>query len=311
MGLPVRVSLRSNFAWTFAGNVVFAAGQWAILALFAKLDSSEMLGQYALAVAIATPAVMLFHLNLRAVLATDAGAKYPFGDYVAVRFTTAAVGLIAIAVLACVGGHSRALAATILLSGLSQTADTVSDIYYGAMQRRERMDQIAWSMLARSVLPVAALGAVLFRTHDIVAAVAALALGRVAVLLAYDRRAGSAGERLNRTGLSAQMSILRTALPLGLVLMLASLNANLPRYAIESQLGLRELGAFTAVASLGNVGSTVVNALGQTAMPRLALYCRERNWPRFRQLVAELTGLTLLLGVSGIVAAAVLGRIVL
>jgi hypothetical protein len=38
-------SLRSSFAWTFAGNGIYAAGQWAILSLFAKLGSDEMLGE--------------------------------------------------------------------------------------------------------------------------------------------------------------------------------------------------------------------------------------------------------------------------
>lgn len=304
------VSMRSNFAWTFAGNLVYAAGQWSILALFAKLGTSEMLGQYAMALAITNPIVMLFHLNLRAILATDSGAKYPFGDYVAARFATAAAGFGVIAVAAWIA-RAGTLSVTILLLGLSQTADTVSDIYYGAMQRRERMDQIAWSMIARAILPVAALGAVLWLTGNIVAAVAALALGRNAVLLAYDRPAGSKGERMSRTGLRAELAIIRSGLPLGLVLMLVSLNASLPRFAIERQMGASELGAFAAVASLTNAGATVVNALGQTAMPRLARYWAERNWFRFRQLVARLTGIAVLLAMSGVVVAVLLGRIVL
>src|ERR1039458_10701282 len=78
-------SLRSSFAWTLAGNGLYAAAQWATLSLAAKLGGSEMLGQYALAVALTTPLVMLSHLNLRAVLATDLDGRHPFGDYVAVR----------------------------------------------------------------------------------------------------------------------------------------------------------------------------------------------------------------------------------
>lgn len=304
-------SLRSNFAWTIAGNVVYAAGQWAILSLFAKLGGGEMLGQYALALAVTTPAVMLFHLNLRAVLATDAGGRYPFGDYLAVRLGTAAAGVVTIAALAWMAGHSRPLAAAILLAGLSQTVENVSDIYYGAMQRRERMDQIAWSMMARAVVPVAALGAALWMTRDLVAALTALALGRLAVLLAYDRQAGSAGERLSRSGLRAELAILRTALPLGVVLMLVSLNANLPRYAIERHLGTRELGAFAAVASIVGAGSTVINALGQAAMPRLARRFAERDWPRFRQLAAKLAGLALAVGAAGVLLSVVFGKMVL
>src|ERR1700716_121612 len=98
--MPPPASLRSNFSWTFAGNATYAAGQWAILSLLAKLGSSEMLGQYALAVALTAPVVMLSHLNLRAVLATDVAQKYPFQDYLAVRLFATAFTLISIGLIA-------------------------------------------------------------------------------------------------------------------------------------------------------------------------------------------------------------------
>lgn len=304
-------SLRSNFAWTFAGNSFYAAGQWVILSLFAKLGGSEMLGQYALAVALTAPVVMLSHLNLRAVLATDVGGQYPFGDYLAVRLGTTAAALVAIAGIAAAAGNSWPLAGSVVAVGVAQCAETVSDIYHGAMQRRERMEQIARSIIARTSVSVAALGAALWMTHNLVWAVAALAVGRLAVLLAYDHHAGAAGENLSRSGLRAELAIFRTVLPLGVVLMLVSLNANLPRYAVEHHLGTRDLGVFAAVVSFITVGSTIVNALGQTSTPRLARYFSECNLPRFRQLIFRLAGLVLLLGASGVLVAMFLGKFVL
>ncbi|HSB16432.1 MAG TPA: hypothetical protein VLE22_18420, partial [Bryobacteraceae bacterium] len=151
----------------------------------------------------------------------------------------------------------------------------------------------------------------LWMTHNLVWAVAALAVGRLAVLLAYDRHAGAAGENLSRSGWRAELAIFRTALPLGVVLMLVSLNANLPRYAVEHHLGTRDLGVFAAVVSFITVGSTIVNALGQTSTPRLARYFSECNLPRFRQLIFRLAGLVLLLGASGVLVAMFLGKFVL
>src|SRR5437764_11372372 len=95
--MPAAASLRSNFAWTFAGNAVYAAGQWTILSLFAKLGNSEMLGQYALALALTAPVLMFSQLNLRAVMATDVAEKHRFGDYLAVRLGATGLGLIAVA----------------------------------------------------------------------------------------------------------------------------------------------------------------------------------------------------------------------
>jgi len=304
-------SLRSNFAWAFAGNAFYAACQWGILSLIAKLGDQEMLGSYALAVAVATPVVMLSHMNLRAVLATDVERSHPFGDYLAVCLRTAAAGLAVIAAIAVVAGYTWPLAATIFLIGVSLNAENVSDLHYGLLQRREQMDQIARSMMLRGLLSVAAVGGVLWLTRDLVATVVALALSRFFVLIAYDRPRGSKGEVLSRSERRAQVTIFRTALPLGLVLMLASLNTNLPRYAIEYHAGTAALGAFAAVASFIRVGSSVVNALGHTAIPRLARHFSRGQIAQFRRLAFKLTGLALLLGVAGVLVAAVAGELAL
>ncbi|MCL5746641.1 MAG: lipopolysaccharide biosynthesis protein, partial [Acidobacteria bacterium] len=196
-------SLRSGFSWMLLGNVVYAAAQWGILSLVAKLGSSEMLGQYALALAITTPVIMLSHLNLRAALATDVGERHPFGDYLAVRLATTAAGLCAIAFIAFFSANSWTVAAVILLMGISQSAENVSDIYHGALQRRDEMGQIARSMIARGIVSVAAVGIAMWMTHDLVSAMLALVASRLVVLLAYDRPRGSSGERLFRSGRQA------------------------------------------------------------------------------------------------------------
>lgn len=305
------LSLRRNFAWTIAGNAVYGASQWAILSLIAKLGSGEMLGQYALAVAVAMPAAMLSHLNLRAVLATDIQRRHPFHDYLAVRLGATALSFAGIAAIALLSGYQGIVAAAIIIMGFSLGAENVSDAYFGLMQRRERMDQIALSMIARGVVSVAALGCALWLTRSLLWAVAALALARIAILTLFDRPRGSAGEDLGGTGIHAQWQIFRTALPLGVSLMLVSLTSNMPRYAIEARLGTRDLGAFAAVASFITVGGTVVNALGQSATPRLARYFSERDIGRFRGLATRLLALSVALGLAGVAGAALLGRFVL
>ena len=107
--------LRESFAWTVAGNGVYAAGQWAILSLFAKLGSVEMLGLYALAAAVANPVAMLAHLNLRAVIATDVTGRRPMRGYLGVRLAASAAALVATAAIALSAGYTGELAAAIVL----------------------------------------------------------------------------------------------------------------------------------------------------------------------------------------------------
>src|ERR1700690_1751773 len=66
-GLP----LTHNFAWTLVGNVVYAACQWTIVVVLAKLGNADMVGEFALALAVAFPITLLANLQLRSVFVTD------------------------------------------------------------------------------------------------------------------------------------------------------------------------------------------------------------------------------------------------
>jgi O-antigen/teichoic acid export membrane protein len=98
---------------------------------------------------------------------------------------------------------------------------------------------------------------------------------------------------------------------MGLVMMLISLNSNIPRYVIEQHLGTRELGIFAAIAYLIMVGGTLVGALGQAATPRLAKYYAGGDRHAFVALLLKLVSIGFVLGISAVVVALVAGRQVL
>src|SRR5579871_2426223 len=77
-------SLRSNFSWMLAGNGIYAACQWGVLALFARLATPAVVGQYVLATAVTAPILAFFMLQIRMVQATDVRREYHFGHYLAV-----------------------------------------------------------------------------------------------------------------------------------------------------------------------------------------------------------------------------------
>ena len=127
-----RLSLRANFVATFVGYVLFGASQWAVLSLIAKLGNNEMLGQYALALAIVTPVTQFSHMNLRAVLATDIGERHPFGDYLVVRLGTTALGLAAITALALAAPYQWPVPTAVLILGFELSMDDLSNVNYGS-----------------------------------------------------------------------------------------------------------------------------------------------------------------------------------
>ncbi len=264
-------SLRRNAAWAIAGNVGYAAGQCAVLIVLAKLGSAELVGRFALALAITAPVMLATGLQLRVLQATDARGEHPFSTYLGLRIVTTLVALAAIWVAALAGGYSRSMRALILLVGLAKAFEAVSDVVFGRLQQQEDLRRVALSMLAKGVLSVASIALGLWLGLGLVAATALLAASWGAWLVVYDlpaaRRLGSLRPAFSPRALGALAWL---ALPMGLGAGLQSLMTNVPRYAIEAHAGPAALGWFAAIAYLVSAGNQPVMALWAAAGPRLA-----------------------------------------
>jgi O-antigen/teichoic acid export membrane protein len=97
-------------------------------------------------------------------------------------------------------------------------------------------------------------------------------------------------------------------LPMGFVLMMVSLNLNIPRYFIQQHLGTQQLAIFSAIATLLAAGSSVTNAAGQAAAPRLAKCFVNRDRRGFGMLLAALVVVSLGLGGLGFGGAFLFGK---
>jgi O-antigen/teichoic acid export membrane protein len=309
-----RLSLRENFAWTLAGNIVYAGSQWGMLVVLAKLGTPEWVGQFALGLALTAPVLLFANLQLRSVQATDVGGEYRFGHYLALRLLMLALAAIALMVIIPVGSIDLQSALVAAAVAVAKIFEAVSDVYYGLMQKHERMDRIAKSMLLKGPLSLAALATGVYLTGNVAIGVVAMAVVWLAILLFYDRRNGARLLQDTPADLRPHWDrcLLRRlawlAAPLGVVMMLNSLNVNIPRYVIEHMRGQWELGIFAALAYLQVAEGTIVNALGQSATPRLAEYFAASRRKVFQGLTVRLAGIGLLIGVMGLAVAVLCGR---
>jgi O-antigen/teichoic acid export membrane protein len=161
-------------------------------------------------------------------------------------------------------------------------------------------------LIVRGLASVLALGAGMLLTGSLVWGVTGLAAAWAGVLLLHDIRLPASRERSPWRAprdFSAVSRLVLLTLPLGLVMLMLSLNTNVPRYFIERQLGTEALGIFAAVAYLAAAGSLVMDSLGQSAIPRLARYFAAGHLRAFFRLVGGMAGTGLLVGIAGIAVA--------
>ncbi|MBZ5603667.1 MAG: oligosaccharide flippase family protein [Acidobacteriia bacterium] len=311
---PAEGSLYSNISWTLAGNVVYAASQWLLLVALAKMGRPEQVGELALGLAITGPLFVASQLHLRGVQATDAVQEFPFSDYLGLRWISTALVIVIAAALAVT--YRASLAMIIVAIGVARGFDNISDIYYGALQQQERMARMGKSMMLKGCLSVAGLIGAMTLTRSVAAVAASLALVSALTFLLYDRRSVAFG-RPDRVAVTVEpfrwnlrgcWKLFRLALPLTIVLVLVSLNLNVPRYFVEHARGEAELGVFAALSYLIVAGNLVVNACGQATAPKLAKLYAEGSLRRFWGMLTILLGISAVCGLIGIVAVALAGE---
>lgn len=324
--------LRANFSWTLLGNIVYAGCQWAMLIVLARVGRSEMVGQFALGLALTAPVLMCCNLNLRSVQATDARREYSFSDYLNLRLVSTVCALLVILGIGVFSGYRGATLAVVLLIGAAKGIEAISDVFFGLLQQNEQMRPIAISMMMKGGLSLMVLAATLYLTASLVAAVLAMCVIWALVLVFYDMPvsaqllaesaahkdlqvnqspSGSSQWLIKRSSIQVAIRLVWLAAPMGIVMFLISLNSNIPRYFIERQLGLHELGIFAAITYLMTAGGTVVGALGQSATPRLSNLFAAGKRTDFSALLWKLTAVSSIIGIGGLLVAMFFGRQVL
>jgi O-antigen/teichoic acid export membrane protein len=319
------LTLKQNFAWTFVGDTTFAAAQWAMLAVIAKLGTPEMVGLFTLGLAITAPIIIFANLKLRAVQATDARQDYQFGHYLALRLLALGLAFIVICAFSWLSSYSLQTKTIIVLVAAAKCFDALSDIMYGYFQLHERMNRVSISRIVQGISQLFALSLVLFLTGDLMWSLVAWALVSGLVTLFYDipnvysvrddldlRSGSQTDSSLSPVWqLAALKKLLWLTLPLGFATMLGSLWLNIPRYVIQYHEGTYQLGIFAAVTSLMIIGSTIISALAQSASPRLAKYHQERKYDAFDQLIIRLVFLGAILGGASLLIVWIAGEFII
>lgn len=318
------LTLRKNFIWTLFGSGTYAACQWGMVVILARMGGKDVLGQFALALAVTAPIMLFCNLEIRSIQVTDVRNLYNFYDYLTVRIFTATFGFIIILLMALMVFRDTQTIGAIVVLGIAKAFESINDIYYGLQQRYERLDRVARSMIMRGILNVLAFGVVYFILKSLAASIGSLAVINVMVLFFYDIPASRTLPHyvieknytklfsfLSKIKIERCFNLIILALPMGFATVLVSLNFNVPRYFIKYYLNTEALGLFVALAYFIIIGDMVVNAFGQASSPKLASYYSDNNIKSFKNLFGEMALFSFAIGFISVLGSLFLGHKIL
>lgn len=312
----MKISLHRNISWSLFGNGIYAASQWALLIVIARLGGTIAAGQYALCLAIVAPVSMFSNFALRQFLVTDVKNHYSFSDYLILRLLTNGMGLLLISSIALL--FYPAELEIIILLGLAKSMESFSDIFYGVQQRNERLDTVAKSIILRGTVGFIVFSVIFYLHTDLKLSFMGMVATNATILTLFDiPKARHLTRHLHShirdtfnkhlSPLQVRIHLASNALPLCLATVLVSLNVNIPRYFIERFMGFESLGIFVAMAYFIVAGNMVINSIWQASSPRMARYWGFGEIQQFKSLLLKQVYISLALGLTGIFLAACWG----
>ncbi|WP_164658453.1 lipopolysaccharide biosynthesis protein [Tropicibacter sp. Alg240-R139] len=312
-------SLRRNVFFAAIGRGYLALTQLGLIMVTAHLGQVEDVGALTLATAVVTPLFFLASLGMREVHTVDDLTRFSRSDYVALRFVGGSLALALTVVIAFTlfAGSGCMVQSTLLLLALVRFFGTQSDLNHGMFQRAERLDFVAWSILARGSAGFLAFAVAFWFWRSLPLALCFQALAwalayRVADLQLLDRL----GQRVAWRELWATdgRKVLHLAwwlLPVGLALLLARGAISVPSIVLERSAGLAAVGVFGALAYVHTGLNMVANTLGSATAARLRKHIRLGQVQALKTLIRRLIGTSLALAVISVAVAWVFGAQIL
>ena len=228
-----------SLSWTLAGEVLFAAGQFGILVVMARMGSEQALGQYGLGLAIATPLLVITSLHLRPTYVVANDDELVFGDYLGLRLIGAPLALVLACIWSLVADHDPDTFAMVAFVTLTRVSELVSDMLHGAAGRAEELQRVGIGRALRGVLLLLSTILALWLGSTPVAAIGYSAIVGMAITVVYDLPTARRHVDVRpRYSWRHAVDLVKLAAPVGIAGGLMALNRNAPAYVIEQVDGL-------------------------------------------------------------------------
>lgn len=316
-------SLQRNTLWLTAATVTYTGCQWLTIVFLSRFTNVTTLGYYTLAVALVMPLISFTNLQLRYLLCSDTGGEFTFGSYFVARIATVSIAVMGAALWSLF--YRPAMILVVLALALSRGGDALSDIVYGQLQARGRIDRIALSLMLQGPLQLAVFALAVGLTQKLLLGVLAAAIVSLAVFLFFDLRSLRLVLPHKREVWSDLLcaiqvrdsewrkirSLIWLGAPMGVVMGLNSLIGNVPRYFLASDQGEALVGIFSALFYLTLPGGLVVTALCDSSCAQISAWAAAGDLTRVWKMVAYLTAAAASVGFAGWLVAYELGSLVL
>jgi len=287
--------LKSAVLFTF-GRLVYAGSQWLVMVYLARFVSIDLFGTYTFSLALCAPIIMFSQMNMRTFLITDTTSKFSINEYVSTRIYIALFSLILILIYAYYYFDTGILKIVSAVA-MYKTLESIIDIFCAIFQKNNLIKLIAISNILRGLSLVGSVTYIMFLGYSIEIALFVVVLMWFFFLVSHDFWYVNKYEKIHLIfNIKKMLEIVKSCLPLGIVMSLLTLVFSLPVYFIKYYHGVSFVGVYSAIVYFLLVGRLITDSLIQTSLSRMAFLYNEAKYKELRGIIVKLLMINIFIG---------------
>ena len=222
--------------WNAAGSAVYALSSFLLLIIVIRLCGDVEGGIFSIGYAIAQLMLTVGVFESTTYFATDAKRQFTYAQFFAFKLITCLLMIVASIIYVLSFGFDEHKAAVAYALCAYRLFEALSQFWFAAFQREERLDLGGFSTVWRYVISTALLAAVLACTHDVVWALIAATVAEALWIACYDAPRLTRIVRIGKPDFSCKplAALFLACLPLFISSFLATYLGNVGKYAIEA-----------------------------------------------------------------------------
>ena len=280
-----------NFAWNAVGSAANTTTSLFFLVFATRILGKDGAGPFAITFTTATILLCLGLYGIRNFQVTDTRGTYSAGSYITARLITSAAMLPTGLLFCLFSGYNAEKTLLVVILLVEKAAESMSDVFYGILQKKGRLDLAGISMTVRAVLSIVLFYIGLKLTHNILLASGLLAVCAFLTLFFIDIPLTGKMESIRPCAdRAALIRLLRVCFPVFAAAILSVVVTNMPKYVIDRVMENRFQTIYGIIAMPGTAIFLFNQIVTQSLLIRMAEYRDDLKSGRFIKLIAAITG---------------------
>lgn len=259
-------NLRKNVIWNTIGVFTLSLTSFFYSLILVRLCDLSVTGIWSYAFAIACTCVTIASFGGRTYQVTDAKSDLPTYTYISSRYITVTFTLLIVIAFIIFKGLTFSRSIVIFLLCVFKFCEELSDVYYGILQKNNKLYVVGKSMFYKSIINMILFFIGVEISRNLLLPVCLILINNFLFIYLYDRRLALKCEKVKKIIKKEKyIKYFKDNLVICIFLFLATFLVNCPKYVMQMQLSDELQGIYNILVlpatAVSLIGSFIINPL--------------------------------------------------